>query len=109
MRKDAIISHYVRGRAGQSSSPSKNTNTYTCNIVTEGMVLSIHNVHCLLEKELGGAEGKVAYIGMFPPRLRLGHHSELADRVNTSDTEGTFRPERYNRLSNGRDLRTDRA
>lgn len=71
----------------------------TCNIVTEGMVLSIHNVHCLLEKELGGAEGKVAYIGMFPSRVRVGHHSELADRVNTSDTEGTFRPERYHRLS----------
>lgn len=61
------------------------------------------------KKELGGAEGKVAYIGTFLLGRELGFYAELADRLNASDTEGTFRPERYHRISNGGEICTDRA
>jgi meiotic recombination protein DMC1 len=41
-----------------------------------------------LPKEMGGAEGKVAYIG------RLFAFLAFDKRLTSTDTEGTFRPER---------------
>ncbi|SLM35672.1 meiotic recombinase dmc1 [Lasallia pustulata] len=52
-----------------------------------------------LPKELGGAEGKVAYIGISLLGLELDYHMALADQAHTSDTEGTFRPERIAQIA----------
>ncbi|TGO50930.1 hypothetical protein BCON_0173g00290 [Botryotinia convoluta] len=52
-----------------------------------------------LPKEMGGAEGKVAYIGRKTIACEVKNCGEYLLRLDGTDTEGTFRPERISEIA----------
>ncbi|KAF5875018.1 putative meiotic recombination protein dmc1 protein [Botrytis fragariae] len=52
-----------------------------------------------LPKEMGGAEGKVAYIGRKTIACEVKNCGEHLLRLDWTDTEGTFRPERISEIA----------
>ncbi|MCJ1343996.1 Meiotic recombination protein dmc1, partial [Peltigera leucophlebia] len=96
----------ILGGGFQTMSISEVYGEFRCGKTQLSHTMSVVAQASIPLNDMGGAEGKVAYIGMF----HAFQNSGIADPLfNLSDTEGTFRPERIAQIAERFGLDPDQA